>query len=292
MQSFRGVFLLIGAIPGLSLSLPAQQIPTAFSIASARKTEAAETQLRQVKQLVSAGALPASRIQEATDSLADARDEEILDRTLYGAVMAQDLDSSQAEAMVDAATRRRNRQQAKLEQFQKLIGAGVIARGEVSAIEDELHMRETALSLAEHRAQLFAQIADSARREEAILANPAIGGTPLMEKFAGNGQFDEQKQLKPLETAFQNRFHAGLPISANGETELHRSLGFDHRGRVDVAVSPDAPEGRWLKRYLELRKIPYYAFRAAVPGQATGAHIHIGPGSTRILKAAAQRGMK
>jgi hypothetical protein len=46
MQSFRGVFLLIGVIPGLSLSLPAQQIPTAFSIASARKTEAAEKQLQ------------------------------------------------------------------------------------------------------------------------------------------------------------------------------------------------------------------------------------------------------
>ena len=73
---------------------------------------------------------------------------------------------------------------------------------------------------------------------------------------------------------------------------MHRALGFDHRGRVDVAVVPDAPQGRWLKRYLEARHIPYFAFRAAVPGQATGAHIHIGPASTRLLETAAQRGMK
>ena len=85
-----------------------------------------------------------------------------------------------------------------------------------------------------------------------------------------------------LETAYVNRFAKPLPISADGETAVHRSLGFDHRGRVDVAVTPDQPEGVWLMRYLESRHIPYFAFRAAVPHQATGAHIHVGPGSTRL----------
>jgi hypothetical protein len=59
-------------------------------------------------------------------------------------------------------------------------------------------------------------------------------------------------------------------------------MGFDHRGRVDVAVSPDQPEGKWLMRYLETNRIPYFAFRMAVAGKATGAHIHIGPQSTRL----------
>ena len=63
---------------------------------------------------------------------------------------------------------------------------------------------------------------------------------------------------------------------------MHRALGFDHRGRVDVAVVPSAPEGVWLRQYLQLRKIPYYAFAHAIPGKATAAHIHIGPGSTRL----------
>ncbi len=59
---------------------------------------------------------------------------------------------------------------------------------------------------------------------------------------------------------------------------MHRALGFDHRGRVDVAVVPSAPEGIWLRQYLQSRKIPYYAFSRAIPGKATAAHIHIGHG--------------
>jgi hypothetical protein len=53
---------------------------------------------------------------------------------------------------------------------------------------------------------------------------------------------------------------------------------------VDVALLPDSPEGEWLRQYLEANEIPYYAFRNFVPGKATGAHIHMGPPSNRILK--------
>jgi hypothetical protein len=51
---------------------------------------------------------------------------------------------------------------------------------------------------------------------------------------------------------------------------------------VDVAIHPDDPEGQWLLTYLLENHIPYFAFRHAVPGKATGAHIHIGPQSTRL----------
>jgi hypothetical protein len=67
-----------------------------------------------------------------------------------------------------------------------------------------------------------------------------------------------------------------------GETAVHRAMGFDHRGRVDVALAPDAPEGEWLRAYLMLKRIPFFTFREAVPGKATGAHIHIGPQSVRL----------
>ena len=45
---------------------------------------------------------------------------------------------------------------------------------------------------------------------------------------------------------------------------------------------PGAPEGVWLREYLQSRRIPYYAFSHAIPGKATAAHIHIGPGSTHL----------
>jgi len=85
-----------------------------------------------------------------------------------------------------------------------------------------------------------------------------------------------------VSAAFEHRFLKPLPVSAMGETAVHRALGFDHRGRVDVALIPDQPEGVWLRQYLEARRIPYFAFWQASPGKATGAHIHIGPESTRL----------
>jgi hypothetical protein len=36
---------------------------------------------------------------------------------------------------------------------------------------------------------------------------------------------------------------------------------------------------------LKSRLIPYYAFTHAMAGKATAAHIHIGPGSTRLTSA-------
>ena len=85
-----------------------------------------------------------------------------------------------------------------------------------------------------------------------------------------------------VDAAFERRFGKTLPVSAMGETAVHRTLGFDHRGRVDVAIFPDTAEGNWLRDYLSKNRIPYFAFRQAVPGKATGAHIHIGPMSTRL----------
>ena len=52
---------------------------------------------------------------------------------------------------------------------------------------------------------------------------------------------------------------------------------------VRLALHPDDPEGAWLIAYLRQAGIPYFAFRGYVPGKATGAHIHIGPPSNRLL---------
>jgi hypothetical protein len=116
-----------------------------------------------------------------------------------------------------------------------------------------------------------------------MLPNFEIG---KMEHFEGLGTFDESRDLQAIERAFEIEFNRPLPISADGETEVHRALGFDHRGRIDVAIDPRDREGIWLRRYLRSRKIPYYAFTSAVAGKATAAHIHIGPGSNRLQRAA------
>jgi hypothetical protein len=131
-----------------------------------------------------------------------------------------------------------------------------------------------------------------AEAEEAVQAQLAahpLEAPKLAERFDGNGVFNTQ-MFERVEAAFTAKFGKPLPVSANGQTAVHTALGFDHHGRVDVAVHPDQPEGVWLREYLTQNRIPFFAFRQAVPGKATGAHIHMGPMSTRLTAAAAGGG--
>ena len=109
----------------------------------------------------------------------------------------------------------------------------------------------------------------------------ARNGYDVAVNYAGRMDAAEAvaADVRKAEQAFMRQFGKLLPVSAIGETALHRSLGFDHRGRVDVALHPDDPEGLWLRGYLMEQGIPFYAFRGSLQGKATGAHIHIGPAS-------------
>jgi hypothetical protein len=239
--------------------------------------------LTQVARLVGTGALPAIRLRKAQEDVQDALDGSILKKSLY----SNDLLPEQAEQMIFVAQRMVFRRQRALLDMQQLVAAGVISRAEADASGVNLDRAQQELEWAQTRATLVQQVAESVRLEKAIASmetqaesHPEWAGK-VYTKYDGNGIFTPT-DLKILETAYLTRFSSQLPISAEGETAVHRSLGFDHRGRVDVAVTPDQPEGLWLMRYLESKRIPYFAFRAAVPHQATGAHIHVGPGSTKL----------
>jgi hypothetical protein len=292
MQHSRAVFFPI--ITVFALALGAQTIPATLpdqivENAAAKSIKIAEDQVQRIGTLVDAGALPRMRLEQAQRDLADARDAVVLDRTLYGRIPIQSLTEEMAGDMVAAAQRRVDRQQARIADATKLVDDGIMARNAVTTLQDELSFRNTSLSLARTRANLIAELTAMARAERdmertalTIELGVFVGG---MQHYEGSGVFDEAKELKPIELAFAERFDKPLPISADGDTEVHRALGFDHRGRVDVAVNPELKEGQWLMSYLKTRKIPFYAFTHAIPGKATGAHIHIGPGSARLLNA-------
>lgn len=246
----------------------------------------AQREIARLRELVALGAVAPARLQEAEQRIGDAEDDEILHRTLFGKIGVQELTEEQSREMLEAAQRRHDRQADSVERKKKLVDAGVIARGEVAPFEEELASRRLMLELAKSRANLLEELTEMARREQALeaaadesaAARPAKG---VMEHFEGDGRFTPS-ELKSVTLAFEKKFKRSLPISANGETTVHRALGFDHRGRVDVALTPDQPEGVWLRTYLANNEIPYYAFRSAIAGKATGAHIHIGPGSTKL----------
>jgi hypothetical protein len=255
--------------------------------ASNKNVELAKLELQRIKDLVDVGALPRVRVQQAEANLADAQDEAVLEHTLYGDLPVKGAAEEVSKEMIAAAQRRVDRQQARLERAREIVSAGVAAQSYLLPIEQELTTRQTGLDLAQLRARLMTEIAAANNIPRvADTPDPAIEDTDLfaqgMEHYEGDGGFNESRDLAPLELAFESKFARLLPISAEGETEVHRALGFDHRGRVDVAVDPSQPEGIWLRQYLKLHKIPYYAFAHAIPGKATAAHVHIGPGSTRL----------
>jgi len=233
---------------------------------------------------VDAGALPRLTLQEVEESEADARDREVLDLALYGKVGGEDLSEEQAEQMLKAARRQLDRRAGKLRRTQELAAEGVIPRTAVGPVLEEYDRSRKTLDLAESRANLFRELVAMVHAEQAAEAavESPLNDTPrIAERYDGAGRFGTA-DLKTIVLAFEKRFAQPLPISANGSTALHRSLGFDHRGRVDVALHPDQEEGRWLRETLESLKIPYFAFWQPVPGKATGAHIHIGPPSLRL----------
>ena len=105
--------------------------------------------------------------------------------------------------------------------------------------------------------------------------------TPALIRYTGTAHWALADAAK-VDSFFVSRFGHQMPISAYGQTATHDRLGFDHRKAVDVAVHPDSSEGQALTAYLISQGIRFIAFRRAVSGSATGAHIHIGYPSRRV----------
>lgn len=259
-----------------------------FAIGLFGQTELMELkkmEVERLKAMAETGAVPRARLEQAQAELADAEDNATLRRTLYGSLRLEDFTKEQSDLMVSAAQRLVDRHQERLLHTQKLVQEGVIARATLTALIEDLQFREKALDLAKYRARLVEELAEQVDAEGELADGGMVPRSRrVIERYDGAGVFRESDFAR-VSTAFQRQFSKPLPVSARGETALHRSLGFDHRGRVDVALNPDQREGVWLRSFLQKAKIPYYAFRAAVKGKATAPHIHMGPPSPRYRTA-------
>ena len=139
--------------------------------------------------------------------------------------------------------------------------------------EDKRWLAETDMAVTEY----------SLRDELLRLPGLAVGGyseSGTLLRFNGGAPWSLIESSK-VEKFFSQAFGRALPISAFGQTKTHDRLRFDHRNAIDVALHPDSKEGRFLLSFLRQAGIPFIAFKSAVPGAATGAHIHIGKPSER-----------
>ena len=88
-------------------------------------------------------------------------------------------------------------------------------------------------------------------------------------------------QAGAIEVFFQQTFKRPLPIAVFGQGAIHNQWRLDHHNAMDVSLNPDGAEGQALINFLQSNGIPFSAFRMAIPGVATGPHIHIGMPSHR-----------
>ena len=175
-----------------------------------------------------------------------------------------------------------------VEKRKELYASGIISKRDLEAGEQAVKTAQAQLDQAHKQItesdQLIVEAkaeAESAMRKPALPSKGAYTAKSAILRFNGSAGWTIA-QASNVQSFFASRFGRQLPVSAYGQSATHNRMGFNHRNSVDVAVHPDSAEGKALIDYLRSNGIPFLAFRSAVAGAATGAHIHIGYPSHRI----------
>jgi hypothetical protein len=224
------------------------------------------------------GATPAVAQRSARSSPADLAAEVARTTQVYRDAVARSLPLHEA-AVRDAV--------AALEERRKLHAAGALPatyveqaeRGLVSA-ERELEEAQAALDEADRI--LFEAALQQRLARLTPLPRGGYEDAAALVRFNGPARWT-LRDVPALEQGFVAAFGRSLPVSAVGQTRVHDRLGLDHRSAVDVAVHPDSAEGQWLMKELRAAGIPFIGVRGVVPGASTGAHVHVGPESPRLI---------
>jgi hypothetical protein len=178
----------------------------------------------------------------------------------------------------------------QLAQIKELYTDGIISRRDLEesekAVADAQARTDEVRRKIESTDQLIAEsMAEAEAAETAIVLplNPSDSKVRKTAYFRSNGTVNwSLADASKVENFFLSKFGRRLPVSAFGQSDLHNRWGYDHRDAMDVGLHPDSLEGQALMAYLQSAGIPFMAFRQAVPGSATGPHIHIGRPSHRI----------
>jgi hypothetical protein len=184
--------------------------------------------------------------------------------------------------------------QQQLETRKQLFAQGIISKKELDDSEKKIAEAQAKINGSQKQmAEADDLIAESSVVEDDEPARaPSLTGrytaTPALIRYTGTAHWALADAAK-VGSYFISHFGRQMPISAYGQTTTHDRMGFDHRNSVDVAVHPDSAEGQSLMAYLKSAGVPFIAFRHAVAGSATGAHIHIGYPSHRIGVSASAR---
>jgi hypothetical protein len=179
--------------------------------------------------------------------------------------------------------------EAKLDLSRKLLAEGLIPKTQVE--ENERAVADAKNKVSEARRQmttaddqiagvLVETAADEQIAKDLRLAGQRLVRTSSFTRFTGGSGWNLGEAWK-IQRFFSDTFHKELPIAVFGQGAIHERWRLDHRNAMDIQLHPDGPEGQALLNFLQRNGIPYSAFRSAIPGTATGPHIHIGRPSHR-----------
>ena len=176
------------------------------------------------------------------------------------------------------------RAEAQVEKNQKLLEMGLIAKREVDESMQNLSEAHSKSAGTEKQIESIDQMIAEINAAEQLAQLPVATyrSTAMLIRYVGSSRW-AMSDFTKIDAFFRLKFGKPLPVSALGQTETHTHLGFDHHDAIDVAVHPDSAEGQELINYLRSQGISFIAIRGAISGSATGAHIHIGPASKRIV---------
>jgi hypothetical protein len=156
------------------------------------------------------------------------------------------------------------------------------ARAKVKGVEGQL--KNADVQIAETLVEAEAEEAAAKALAQAKTTQRARGGLISTTAYirGGGARAWSIGEAGAVMQFFTKSFGRQLPVSSFGQSPVHDRWGYDHHHAMDVGLSPDSAEGRALMEYLRSSGIPFTAFRFAIPGTATGPHIHVGRPSHKI----------
>jgi hypothetical protein len=179
--------------------------------------------------------------------------------------------------------------EAEVAKSKKLFDEGLIARAQVEENERALasardKVTATRRQITDADTQIAAILVES-EAEKTIaknlrLARQSLVRTTSFIRYNGSSGWGIGEAWK-VQRFFSDTFKRELPVAVFGQGAIHDRWRLDHRNAMDISLHPDSAEGQALLSFLQKNGIPYLAFRSAIPGTATGPHIHIGRPSHR-----------
>jgi hypothetical protein len=219
-------------------------------------------------------------------ALSDSADQ--LKKTTSDLVSATNKYKASVEALIPFYERALKSANETVEKRKELYASGIISKRDLEAGQQAVKAAQTQLEQARNQITESDQLIVEAKAEAELAARkpslPSRGtytATSAILRNSGSAGWTIANASN-VQSFFASTFGRQLPVSAYGQSATHNRMGFDHRNSVDVALHPDSAEGKALIAYLRNNSIPFLAFRSAVAGAATGAHIHIGYPSHRI----------